>query len=272
MIIYRRIDLKFARYFAIIIFLLICIVPVAKADIWQATYNVKFLSDGSDSLLLTPIHIIFKARFNSKSQWTTISDQVVKIGQTTFNFSTEQYTDTMFKISNPAGWFASNVTISSPKSPTQTCVNNQDNTELICLNILAAGSKNQTIQWRFQHTSTTIPLPSTIPTPTIIACPNNSTVSSCDNNYGHCAWFACANNGNGGCFDVGTSMNVACPSPTPGPWADANGDGVVDDKDYLILQSHFLENGPGLSSIGDFSHDGKVNGIDYIIWMKNAKK
>jgi hypothetical protein len=59
------------------------------------------------------------------------------------------------------------------------------------------------------------------------------------------------------------------PPPPPSTPGDANGDGKVDGIDYVIWLNHYNQatiNGP---KDGDFNNDGKVDGIDYVIWLTN---
>ena len=61
------------------------------------------------------------------------------------------------------------------------------------------------------------------------------------------------------------------PIPTPSPAAvpgDANGDRKVDETDYGIWFSHFLQSVTAGVSLGDFDGNGKVDGVDYTIWLK----
>jgi hypothetical protein len=63
------------------------------------------------------------------------------------------------------------------------------------------------------------------------------------------------------------------PSPTastnkPG---DANGDGLVDGRDYIVWVNHYGTASTG-SSNGDFNNDTIVDGRDYIIWVNNYGK
>jgi hypothetical protein len=51
---------------------------------------------------------------------------------------------------------------------------------------------------------------------------------------------------------------------------DANGDGKVDGIDYVIWLSNYNQNKLG-PQFGDFNNDGKVDGIDYVIWLNNYK-
>ena len=74
-------------------------------------------------------------------------------------------------------------------------------------------------------------------------------------------------------------------TPTPGPSAtptqtptrippgqlpgDANGDGRVDGVDYVIWFNHYgtnVSNGP---AGGDFDRSGRVDGVDYVIWFNH---
>jgi hypothetical protein len=58
--------------------------------------------------------------------------------------------------------------------------------------------------------------------------------------------------------------------PTPG---DANGDGKVDGLDYLIWAGAFGDDPaadpPGSPENGDFNDDGIVDGLDYLAWAGN---
>jgi hypothetical protein len=270
----RSTDLKKLKYFAIILILLGFAVPLVKADIYQATYNVNFYQGDGTTALEAPIHILLKGK--TGATWTDISDVTVNTGQTTLSFSTETYTgETMLEIINPAGWTAESV-INSVDNGVPACAASLNKTQLTCPALTSGANVN--VIWRFTPNPTSTPTTTTAPTPTGIACSGRTTVHACDESDGACAWFFCANGGNGACFTAGTSQATACPSPTPSntpvpkPRADADNDGEVDDDDYAIMQSHFLESLAGLSSVGDFSHDGKVNGIDYVIWMKTAKK
>ena len=61
---------------------------------------------------------------------------------------------------------------------------------------------------------------------------------------------------------------IATPTPTPKP-GDANGDGRVDGLDYIIWLTNYNKTTPNGSSDGDFNADGKVDGLDYVIWLNN---
>ena len=50
--------------------------------------------------------------------------------------------------------------------------------------------------------------------------------------------------------------------------ADANGDGRVDGEDYLIWLKNFGKNKSGPNN-GDFNNDRKVDGLDYIIFVNS---
>jgi hypothetical protein len=51
---------------------------------------------------------------------------------------------------------------------------------------------------------------------------------------------------------------------------DANLDGKVDGVDFLIWQSNYSQN-PGINkwSTADFNGDRKVDGVDFLIWQAN---
>ena len=61
---------------------------------------------------------------------------------------------------------------------------------------------------------------------------------------------------------------LTSPPPTPIP-GDANGDGKVDGLDYIIWLNNYKQTTPNGSSDGDFNEDGKVDGLDYVIWLNN---
>jgi ABC-type proline/glycine betaine transport system permease subunit len=66
---------------------------------------------------------------------------------------------------------------------------------------------------------------------------------------------------------TGTS-NVTVTALAPG---DFNGDGKVDGVDFLIWQAHYPGN-PGIAyqcDQGDANGDGKVDGVDFLIWQAN---
>jgi len=50
---------------------------------------------------------------------------------------------------------------------------------------------------------------------------------------------------------------------------DANADGKVDGIDYVIWLSHYNQNTANAASDGDFNSDNTVDGIDYVIWLQN---
>jgi hypothetical protein len=57
-------------------------------------------------------------------------------------------------------------------------------------------------------------------------------------------------------------------SPTPAPLAgDANNDGKVDGIDYVIWLNNYGSTNSSGPSQGDFNADTKVDGIDYVIWL-----
>jgi hypothetical protein len=64
---------------------------------------------------------------------------------------------------------------------------------------------------------------------------------------------------------VGTS-NVTVTALGPG---DFNGDGRVDGVDFLIWQSHYPRSSGGTPDGGDANGDGKVDGVDFLIWQSH---
>ncbi len=60
------------------------------------------------------------------------------------------------------------------------------------------------------------------------------------------------------------------PSPTPAPIpGDANGDGAVNEADYLIWKDHYGQTIAGGNQVGDFDSDSKIDGVDYSIWLSH---
>lgn len=61
------------------------------------------------------------------------------------------------------------------------------------------------------------------------------------------------------------------PTPTPTPLpkpGDVNNDHLVNDLDYQIIQSHYLQSVSGVAN-GDVNGDSVVDGLDYAIWLTN---
>lgn len=73
-----------------------------------------------------------------------------------------------------------------------------------------------------------------------------------------------------GAFEYGLAAGT--PSPTPVVIRpDANGDGKIDELDYVIWKNNLGKLLSGVTS-GDFNGDGKIDGIDYVIWLNNYGK
>jgi hypothetical protein len=53
---------------------------------------------------------------------------------------------------------------------------------------------------------------------------------------------------------------------------DANGDGSVDGKDYVIWIGNFVPQESSVDLRADFNGDGLVDGIDYVRWWGNYGK
>ena len=77
-----------------------------------------------------------------------------------------------------------------------------------------------------------------------------------------------------------TPTPTATRTPTPGVThtptptgsslqGDANGDGRVDLIDYVIWLNHYGQNTQNGPTDGDFNSDGRVDLIDYVIWFNN---
>jgi hypothetical protein len=73
--------------------------------------------------------------------------------------------------------------------------------------------------------------------------------------------------------DFSTQINLT-PTSTLSPTlgnslpGDGNNDGKVDGVDYIIWLNNYGTNQSGASN-GDFNNDGKVDGIDYVVWLNN---
>ena len=50
---------------------------------------------------------------------------------------------------------------------------------------------------------------------------------------------------------------------------DANKDGKVDGVDYVIWLNNYNKSVNNGSVSGDFNLNGKVDGVDYVIWLNN---
>ena len=50
---------------------------------------------------------------------------------------------------------------------------------------------------------------------------------------------------------------------------DANGDGKVDGVDYAIWLQNYGRSVSGGVRDGDFNRSGVVDGVDYVMWMNN---
>lgn len=52
---------------------------------------------------------------------------------------------------------------------------------------------------------------------------------------------------------------------------DANSDGKVDGVDYMIWFNHYRQSVTGPAN-GDFNSSGFVDGVDYMLWLNNYGK
>jgi hypothetical protein len=71
--------------------------------------------------------------------------------------------------------------------------------------------------------------------------------------------------------------NTATNTPRPtgatgtsggGRPGDANADGKVDGVDFVVWMNHYGQSVSGVSN-GDFNTDGRVDGVDYVVWFQN---
>lgn len=59
------------------------------------------------------------------------------------------------------------------------------------------------------------------------------------------------------------------PPPSPGTKpGDANGDNIVDGRDYIVWLLHYGQNVSGATN-GDFDNNYVVDGRDYVVWLLN---
>ena len=65
---------------------------------------------------------------------------------------------------------------------------------------------------------------------------------------------------------VFAGKSAATQVATPG---DANNDGRVDGIDYVIWFNNYGQISQGGSSVGDFNNDTQIDGVDYVIWFNN---
>ncbi|OGG02222.1 hypothetical protein A2W14_02515 [Candidatus Gottesmanbacteria bacterium RBG_16_37_8] len=62
------------------------------------------------------------------------------------------------------------------------------------------------------------------------------------------------------------------PLDAGGNSGDANGDGKVDGLDYVIWLNNYNKTVTAGAASGDFDLNGKVDGLDYVIWLNNYNK
>lgn len=65
-----------------------------------------------------------------------------------------------------------------------------------------------------------------------------------------------------------TQIPVASPTPRTVKQGDANEDGSVNNADYTIWLSNYMQSVFGQTR-GDFNNSGGVDGIDYVMWLIN---
>ncbi|KKS97690.1 MAG: metallophosphoesterase [Candidatus Gottesmanbacteria bacterium GW2011_GWA2_43_14] len=96
------------------------------------------------------------------------------------------------------------------------------------------------------------PTPTCVPKPTLCPPPLAGTPATCP-------------------YPIPPPGGWFCPekSPTPTlPQGDADEDGKVDGRDYVIWLLHYIQNTANSHKHGDFNNDGIVDGLDYVIWLK----
>jgi len=78
-----------------------------------------------------------------------------------------------------------------------------------------------------------------------------------------------ANNAGEVSLSVGSlADDVAVKISSVVKFGDANSDGKVDGIDYVIWLNHYGQN-VSSSAVGDFNSDNRVDGIDYVVWLNN---
>jgi hypothetical protein len=72
------------------------------------------------------------------------------------------------------------------------------------------------------------------------------------------------------CLTITPTYVSTSPEPTPILLVgDANNDGYVNEKDYVIWINYYKQTVRGGFTQGDFNNDSVVNGVDYILWYIN---
>ncbi len=69
-------------------------------------------------------------------------------------------------------------------------------------------------------------------------------------------------------IEAPSSSGTSSPTPTPRP-GDANADGRIDGIDYIIWTNHFGQNSTNGNRDGDFDGSGRIDNLDYQIWLAN---
>ena len=64
------------------------------------------------------------------------------------------------------------------------------------------------------------------------------------------------------------ATSTVSPSGTFSP-GDANGDGKVDGLDYVVWLNNYSKSVTAGAGSGDFNNSGIVDGLDYVIWLNN---
>jgi len=97
---------------------------------------------------------------------------------------------------------------------------------------------------------------------------DTSSDTSFDFKYSHINLIRCVNGGCGQTSPLPSASASPSPSGTLKP-GDANGDGRVDGLDYVIWVDNYGIMSEGEFSLGDFNGDRRVDGLDYVIWVDN---
>jgi hypothetical protein len=67
-----------------------------------------------------------------------------------------------------------------------------------------------------------------------------------------------------------TCSSPSTPSPSPAPkLGDVNNDGRVDGVDYVVWLNNYGKTTNAGPAAGDFNVDTRVDGVDYVLWLNN---
>jgi hypothetical protein len=124
----------------------------------------------------------------------------------------------------------------------------------------------------FTSTPTNTSTPTISPTPTVTLTPSNTPTGTLMPTDTATATSTPTNSAT--LTSTPSSSPTATATPSQLQEADANGDGIVNVEDYVVVGQHWLQTGPPGTIPGDVNRDGVVNIEDYIIigahWMETT--